>query len=260
MNLQQERITALCQQLRLDSFITQYATLAQKAAEQQQTYPDYLEALLQAEMTQRHVRSRGLLTRMAGFPAIKTLDAFDFAWACGVPERTLQELASLTFIERCENIVFLGPSGVGKTHLAISLGYLATQQGIKTRFTSAADLILQLTAAQRQDRYQDALRRIILAPRLLIIDEVGYLPFLREQANHFFQIIAKRYERGSVILTSNLGIAQWDQAFAQDTVLTAAILDRLLHHAHVLSIQGESYRLKEKRKAGLVQVSKKDNP
>ena len=161
-------------------------------------------------------------------------------------------LADLAFIERKENIVLLGPSGTGKTHIAIALGYLATQRNMKVRFMSAADLLMQLEAAQRQGRYQEVLRRSILGPSLLIIDEIGYLPLAREQSNLFFQVIAKRYESGSVILTSNLSFGEWEQAFGGNTALTSAMLDRLLHHAHVVQIRGDSYRLKDKLKAGVV--------
>lgn len=150
--------------------------------------------------------------------------------------------------------MLLGPSGVGKTHLAIALGYAATQKaGIKTRFVSAADLALQLAAAQRQGRLNEVMKRNVLAYRLLVIDEIGYLPFGREESNLFFQVIAKRYEKGSVIVTSNLPVGQWGTTNGDDT-LTAALLDRLLHHAHIVQIKGESYRLKDKKKAGFVSM------
>jgi hypothetical protein len=139
-------------------------------------------------------------------------------------------------------------------HLAIALGYLATQQGHKVRFTTAADLVMTLETAQRQGRWKEAMHRAISVYKLLIIDEIGYLPLAREQANLFFQVVAKRYEKGAMILTSNLTFGSWDQAFADDPVLTAAMLDRLLHHSTVVAIQGESYRLKDKRRAGVLKA------
>ena len=168
------------------------------------------------------------------------------------PRQQITELASLAFVERAENIVMLGSSGVGKTHLAIALGYMATQRGWKVRFTTAADLVMLLETAQRQGRLKEVLHRAVNTYRLLIIDEIGYLPMGREQANLFFQVVSKRYERGAMILTSNLTFGSWDQAFAGEAVLTAAMLDRLLHHATVVQISGESYRLKDKRRAGVM--------
>lgn len=138
------------------------------------------------------------------------------------------------------------PSGVGKTHLATALGYRATQNGHKVRFTTAADLVMTLETAQRQGRWKEAMHRTVSVYKLLIIDEIGYLPLAREHANLFFQVVAKRYEKGAMILNSNLTFGLRDQAFAGDQVLTAAVLDRLLHHSTVVAIQGESYRLKDK--------------
>lgn len=252
MNLQHERIAALCAELRLAAVADRYAELATQAAEGDQSYADFLEAILATEHATRQGRTRSTMTRLAGFPAIKTLEDFDYDFAPGVPKATIAELSGLAFIERNENVVLVGPSGVGKTHLAIALGYLATQAGIKTRFMSAADLLLTLDTATRQGNLGEVLRRAVLAYRLLIIDEIGYLPMSREQANLFFQVVAKRYEKGSLIVTSNLAFGQWDSAFAGDATLTAALLDRLLHHAHIVPIQGESYRLKNKRKAGIL--------
>ena len=252
MDLQHERIVELCQQLNMPAIAQQYSQQAQAAAENKVSYSQFLEDLLTLERCHKNQRTRSILTRMAGFPVIKTIDEFDFKFAPGIPKAKIKELTGLSFLERKENWVFLGPSGVGKTPLAIALGYLATQANIKTRFISAADLMVQLETAQRQNRYKEAMRRIVNHPRLLIIDEIGYLPMGREQANHFFQVIAQRYEHGSVIVTSKLSFAQWDSTFASDKILTAAMLDRQLHHSHVIQCRGESFRLRDKMKAGIL--------
>ncbi|HVI90902.1 MAG TPA: IS21-like element helper ATPase IstB [Dongiaceae bacterium] len=252
MDLQHQRITALCEELSLPTIGGQFATLANAAATKKLAYTDFLEGILKAERESRRTRTRNVLTRTAGFSTIKTLDQFDFDFAVGVPRAQIDELASLAFVERAENIVLLGPSGVGKTHLAIALGYLATQHGIRTRFISAADLVLLLETAQRQNRYKETIRNLTAGSQLLIIDEIGYLPITQNQANLFFQVVARRYEKASVIVTSNLTFGTWDQAFGGDAVLAAAMLDRLLHHAAIVQINGDSYRLKDKRKAGVV--------
>jgi DNA replication protein DnaC len=252
MTPQLERLTVLCKQLNLLHLPTQIAHLGQMAAKRELGYLDFLEQALKDEAMARAERMRRMLTRLAGFPAIKTLDEFDFEFALGVPKALVLELGSLAFVERAENVVLLGPSGVGKTHLAVALGYRATQAGFRTRFITAADLLMQLTTALRRNQLEETIKRITKPYRLLIIDEMGYLTMDREQANLLFQVVAKRYETGSLVLTSNLPFGQWDQTFADDATLTAALLDRLLHHAHVVPISGDSYRLKEKRQAGMI--------
>lgn len=252
MNIQHERIEALCTELKLATVADSYPEHAQECARENKSHVDFLEAVLSSEKATRQGRTRHTLTKLAGFPAIKTLDDFDYEFAGGVPRATIQNLSTLAFLERNENVVLIGPSGVGKTHLAIALGYLATQAGIKARFLTAADLLMILSAAVKQGNLGEVLRRTVLSYRLLVIDEIGYLPMAREQANLFFQVIARRYEKGATIVTSNLPFGQWDTTFAGDATLTAALLDRLLHHAHIVPIQGDSYRLKNKRKAGLV--------
>lgn len=223
MELQHQRLMALAGQLQLESLISAAPALSQQAVDQEWSYMDFLEHLLHEEKLARHQRKQAMYTRMAAFPAVKTFEEYDFTFATGAPQKQLQSLRSLSFIERNENIVLLGPSGVGKTHLAIAMGYEAVRAGIKVRFTTAADLLLQLSTAQRQGRYKTTLQRGVMAPRLLIIDEIGYLPF-----------------------------GQWDQTFAGDAALTSAMPDRILHHSHVVQIKGESYRLRQKRKAGVI--------
>lgn len=250
MNLQYERIAQQGQALQLDTLVAEWPNVAAQAASQEASFADFLERLLAVELNARRERSRSVMLKMATLPSVKTLEQYDFKFASGAPRSQLQELAGLAFIERAENIVLLGPSGVGKTHLATALAYRAIMAGIKTRFISAADLMLQLATAHHQGRMKQFYARVVLSPRLLVIDEIGYLPFGREEASLFFNVIAKRYERGSLILTSNLPFTQWASTFADDQTLTAAMLDRLLHHAHIVQISGDSYRLKDKLKAG----------
>lgn len=250
-DLAHDRLVQLCEDLKLPGVADSYAALAAEASEQGRSFTDYLEGVLLAERAFRRTRSAATMVRMAGFPAVKTLEDYDFKFASSAPKRQIEQLAALAFVARRENVVFLGPSGVGKTHLAIALGHKAANAGVKTLFITAADLILKIEAAGRQGRLAEVFRTLSRYT-LLIVDEIGYLPLDREQAHLFFQVIAARYEKGATIMTSNLGFGAWDQAFAGDRVLTAAMLDRLLHHSHVVQIQGDSYRLKDKRKAGII--------
>ncbi|MGH7078286.1 MAG: IS21-like element helper ATPase IstB [Acetobacteraceae bacterium] len=205
---------------------------------------DRVEAL---ERTVARRRPTGeLLLRGARFPAVKTLEGYDFGFAASTPRQEIEELATLGFVERSENVILLGPNGTGKTHLAIALGVLAVRRGWKVRFTTARDLVAALEAGQLQGRAKAVLRRMAVAPKLLIVDEISYLSFGREQADLFFQAVTQRYEKGSLIMTSSLPLERWQEVFASDASLTAAMMDRLLHHATVVELSGQSYRLKDR--------------
>lgn len=247
-----EQLDALCAELALSAVANHYATLADEAAKKKRSFVDFLESVLAEEASLREERRRETLRRLAAFPSVKTLEQFDFEAAPGAPKARIQELAGLAFIERRENVIFLGPSGTGKSHLATALGVRATEKRYKVRFVTAADLVLQLEKARREHRFDQYLKRAILGPSLLILDEIGYLPLKKEQADMFFQVVAKRYEQGSVILTSNLSFGDWEETFDGNAALTSAMLDRLLHHAHVIQIRGESYRLRQARQSGLI--------
>jgi DNA replication protein DnaC len=256
MNLRHDRIAELCEQMKFARVATEWPAIAQQAAQTEASFADFLERVLAVEYDARLERRRQTMLKLATLPAIKTLEQYDFGFASGAPRAQIQELAALGFIQRAENVVLLGPSGVGKSHLAVALAYRAVMAGIKVRFITAADLMLQLATARTQGRLTEYFNRAVIGPRLLVVDEIGFLPFGREEANLFFNVVAKRYERASMILTSNLPFTQWAVAFADDQVLVAAMLDRLLHHAHIVQIIGDSYRLKDKRKAGTLRAPK----
>jgi DNA replication protein DnaC len=256
MNLQHDRIAELCEQMKFAGLATDWPALAQQAADTEASFADFLERALKAEYEARQQRKRQTLLKLATLPAVKTLEQYDFGFASGAPRSQIMELGGLGFVERAENVVLLGPSGVGKSHLAIALAYRAVMAGIKVRFITAADLMLQLATARNQGRLNEYFNRAVIGPKLLVVDEIGFLPFGREEANLFFNVVAKRYERGSMILTSNLPFTQWAGTFADDQVLVAAMLDRLLHHAHIVQITGESWRLRDKRRAGQAPLGK----
>ncbi|HPE41855.1 MAG TPA: IS21-like element helper ATPase IstB [Thermotogota bacterium] len=208
-----------------------------------------LQTLLQEEKHARMASKVKSRTRYAGFPFHKTLNDFDFSFQPSIDKALIQTLSSLKFLYNHENILFLGAPGVGKSHLAIGLGMRVAEEGKQPYFIPAITLVDKLKTAFKEYRF-DTVMRFFRSVDLLIIDELGYLPLDLEGSKLLFELISSRYEKGSIILTSNRPFSEWDKVFS-DHVIATAILDRILHHSHIVNIRGKSYRLKEKMKSGL---------
>lgn len=222
----------------------------ERAAQESRPYADFLVELFDAELQARRVRRLRTRLNVAHLPYHKRLEQFEFEFQASIDERQIRELQTLRFVSEAQNVVFLGPPGVGKTHLAVALAMEAIEGGFSAYFVTAHDLVNDLGRAQRENRLDRRLR-IYLSPKLLIIDEMGYLPLDDLGATILFQLVSARYERGSIILTSNKSYGDWGTVFG-DPIIATAILDRLLHHSTTINIRGESYRLKDRRKAGLL--------
>lgn len=243
-------LIALLEKLKMDHLEAQLDAVCEQAAEGDLDYKSFLTRALETEWQGRHRRGIEARLRQARFPWVKTLEQFDFDFQPSLDRRQVRELSGLSFIERAHNVVILGPPGVGKTHLSVALGVKAVEAGYSVRFLTLETLMTRLVKAQHENRLERALKQMVY-PKLLIIDEMGYLPLSREEASLFFRLVVRRYERASTIVTSNKSFLDWGEIF-NDHVLATAVLDRLLHHATTLNIKGESYRLKEKRRAGLL--------
>jgi DNA replication protein DnaC len=247
-DLQLDRILDHCQRLGLVHVQGDLSDTLRRAETESWGHVQLLDHLLEEEIASRESRRIKNALKLAAFPFLKTLDAFDFAFQPSLDRGRVMDLAALAFLQRKENVLLLGPPGVGKTHLAIALAVRACQHGASVYFTSLDSMIRQLAAADAAGKLARKLKTFTTKSQLLVIDEVGYLPLNRAEANYLFQVVAARYERSSLILTSNKGVSEWPDLFG-DHALATAILDRVLHHSHVFSVKGNSYRLRERATA-----------
>jgi DNA replication protein DnaC len=237
-------IAYLARALKAPSLAGAVDRLAERARAESWTHEEFLAACLQREVAARESHGGEGRIRAARFPARKSLEDFDFDHQRSLKREVITHLGTLDFVTAKDNVVFLGPPGTGKTHLSTGLGIRACQAGHRVAFATAAQWVARLTDAHHAGRLQDELTRLGRVP-LLVIDEVGYIPFEAEAANLFFQLVSSRYERASLIVTSNKPFGRWGEVFGDDTV-AAAMIDRLVHHAEVISLKGDSYRLKDR--------------
>lgn len=245
---EQENIPPLTKNLKylkLSFMLGQHQDLAKEASKKQWSHLDYLEKLADGEAALRQDRATRQRIRMARFPVIKTLDQFNWTWPKSINRLQVQNLFRLQFVQDKSNIIFLGGVGLGKTHLASALGYSACLKGYKVLFTTAIDIVNTLSAAQASGRMKEALKKYT-QPALVVMDELGFLPMDKAGADLLFQVISLRYERGAMAITSNRAFSDWPEIFNNDSTLTSAILDRLLHHAETVLVEGKSYRMKDK--------------
>ena len=239
-----DSLNKLLLRLQLPFVRTNYHELAQTAAEQQWGHLEYLKRLIEGEVARREDKSLAQRIRRARFPLTKTLDQFQRNWPKKINRPQVQNLFRLNFIEQKSNAIFLGGVGLGKTHLCIALGHAACARGYSVLFTTAIDIIHTLSAATATGSLKRTMQRY-LKPKLLVVDELGYLPIDKLGADLLFQIISERYERGAILMSTNRAFKNWPEIFNNDTTLTSALLDRLLHHADTCVVEGKSYRAKD---------------
>ncbi len=232
--------------LRLPTVLGEYDKLARQCAAEGKDHVQYLLRLCELELIERERRMIERRIKAAKFPATKSLDSFDFKVIPSLNKALTMELARCAFVEQRRNVIALGPSGTGKTHVALGLGLAACQKGLKVRFTTAATLVHELIEAA-DDRRLQRLQKQLVSQELLIIDELGFVPLSKTGAELLFEIISQRYERGSIIITSNLPFDEWTEVFGSER-LTGAILDRLTHHVHILEMNGDSFRLRQSKR------------
>jgi len=239
-----QKISEQLVHLRLPFIRQNYQSLADEAAREQWTHLQYLSRLIEGESLQRHERCIARRIAAARFPVIKTLENFDWSWPRKINRAQIQNLFGLSFLKDNASVIFVGGVGLGKSHLVLALGHAACMQNHSVLFTTAIEAINTLTAAQAQYRLKNELKKF-LTPKVLVMDELGYLPIDKAGADLLFQIISGRYEKGSTLITTNQPYKKWPKVFNNDSTITAAVLDRLLHHAHTVVIEGKSYRTKD---------------
>lgn len=236
-----QNIDTLCEDLKLPAIQNEWQSLTEQASIDNIPYSLFLERVLEAENKARLERSKQTLLKLSRLPFRKTLDTFDFSRVSGITKRDIEEYMNLSFIERNQNLIFLGPPGLGKTHIAVSIALEAISKGYKTYFMTAQELVTSLETADNLGKLDKKMRGLS-KPSLLIIDEMGYLNLSKNGGHYLFQVISRRYENSSIILTSNKTFSQWGEVLG-DGVIATAILDRLLHHSRVFSLKGDSYRM-----------------
>ena len=244
-----EDLTEVLRHLNLTTIAQHYEDLGREAAREGLCHVEYLRRLAEAEAAARYERSVQRRTKAARLPVLKTLEQFDWSWPKKINRAQVQDLFRLRFVEQNTNVVFIGGVGLGKTHFALALAHSACLNNAPTLFAQAVEIVNALSAAQATNTLSKALKTYV-APRLLVVDELGYMPMDKRGADLIFQVISARYERGATVITTNTVYKQWARIFNNDATLTTAILDRLVHHCETITIEGKSYRMKDKEPGG----------